>query len=207
MSSSLIRVISTCHTCLSIHQQLYSLLTVRQHKIITMRTSSSLSLLALSVGLASAQQFCDPDLSDLCFEEKTTNAGITYRFAIPPAAAEGFQTIVQIVAPVEIGWAGMAWSSSMTNGPLTLGWANGEGVVASGRTSEYVLLFFFLLPIIPPLLSSSRESCWRTDHSGQSLCRSIDRPKPGGDRPGSRLQCKRDTLEGDHPLRRLQPVD
>lgn len=96
----------------------------------------SVSLLTLGAALVSAQQFCDPDLSDLCFQSTTTTSDITYRIAIPPDAAEGFDTIVQIVAPVEFGWAGIAWSSSMTNGPLTIGWANGEGVVASGRVSE-----------------------------------------------------------------------
>ena len=109
-----------------------------------MRPTSHVSLLALALGLgtsgASAQaQFCDPELADLCFQESTTTSGVTYRFAIPPSAAEGFPAILQIVAPLEVGWAGLAWASSMTNGPLTMAWANAENVTISPRKAEYVV--------------------------------------------------------------------
>jgi hypothetical protein len=103
-------------------------------------TTASLLTLALSFSGISAQgqQFCDPELSDLCFQEITATSGVTYRFAIPASAEEGFPAILQIVAPIEVGWAGLAWGSSMTNGPLTLAWANAENVTISPRKAEYV---------------------------------------------------------------------
>jgi len=97
---------------------------------------SSFLALALGVSLAKAQSFCDADLGGLCLQEKSTLAGITYRLAIPVNPAEGFQTILQIEAPLSVGWAGFAWATSMTNGPLTMGWANGEEVTISGRKTE-----------------------------------------------------------------------
>lgn len=124
-----------------------------------MRSIGNLSLLALSLGIgnASAQSFCDPELGDLCFQERTSQSGVTYRIAIPTGAAEGFQAILQIVAPLEVGWAGLAWSSSMTNGPLTVGWANGDDTVVTGRKTEYVLAFFHIFLLVRHSLVRNRE--------------------------------------------------
>ena len=61
---------------------------------------------------------------------------MTFRVAIPatiPASAE-FDTVLQIVAPITIGWAGFAWGGTMTYNPLAIAWANGtNNVIISPR--------------------------------------------------------------------------
>ena len=98
--------------------------------------SSELAALAAIFAIAWAQ-YCDPDLNDLCFVEENTADGITFRLAIPSGAEEGFRTALQIVAPVEIGWAGFSWGGAMTGVPLTLAWQNGQdNVTVSSRVTE-----------------------------------------------------------------------
>jgi len=49
--------------------------------------------------------------------------------ALPPGATAtaDYDVVVQIVAPREVGWAGIAWGAQMLKGPLTVGWSNGQG--------------------------------------------------------------------------------
>ncbi|TIC91288.1 Cellobiose dehydrogenase [Colletotrichum higginsianum] len=70
-----------------------------------------------------------------CFASYTNDGGITYGIAIPNGATPGqpYDAILQITAPVEVGWAGLAWGGSMTYNPLTIVWANGDDVVVSSR--------------------------------------------------------------------------
>ncbi len=49
------------------------------------------------------------------------------------AAATPFDVVVQIAAPLSVGWAGLAWGGSMTYNPLTIVWANGKTPVLSSR--------------------------------------------------------------------------
>lgn len=92
------------------------------------------------VAIAAASVFRDPD-TGLTFASEFTNyrinQGITYRIATPPDAVRGepFDMIVQIVAPNDVGWTGMAFSGSMRENPLLIVWRNsaGNGVVASTR--------------------------------------------------------------------------
>lgn len=97
-----------------------------------MRLSAKLATLALAASSASAK-YCDPDLSDLCFEESTTDSNVTYRLAIPVDAPDGFRAALQIVAPIDMGWAGFAWGGNMIGMPLTMGWKNGQDVTVSPR--------------------------------------------------------------------------
>ncbi|KAF2735400.1 CBD9-like protein [Polyplosphaeria fusca] len=66
-----------------------------------------------------------------------TNAGkvITYRIAVPSAATSsaGYDVVLQIAAPNEIGWAGLAWGGSMVTNPLTVAWSSGSSAVVSSR--------------------------------------------------------------------------
>lgn len=95
------------------------------------------STLALPLLPLAAAKFCDPDVSDICFVEHLEEAsGVTYRLAIPAAAEEGFRTALQIVAPVNVGWAGFSFGGSMIEVPLALAWGSGEDVVASSRITE-----------------------------------------------------------------------
>lgn len=89
---------------------------------------------------AAASVFRDPD-TGLTFASEYTlyriNQGITYRIAQPSDAVRGspFDIIIQIVAPNEVGWTGLAFSGTMTQNPLLLVWRNsaGNGVVVSTR--------------------------------------------------------------------------
>ncbi|TPX12469.1 uncharacterized protein E0L32_006881 [Thyridium curvatum] len=64
----------------------------------------------------------------------TLQQSMVFRTAIPSSAQQGqaYDIVIQIVAPRNVGWAGLAWGGSMTNNPLTVFWLNGQtGVVAS----------------------------------------------------------------------------
>ncbi|KAF9880278.1 hypothetical protein CkaCkLH20_02232 [Colletotrichum karsti] len=89
------------------------------------------------VGFAAAQEqqstYCDR--LGRCFASFTNEAGITFGIAIPEGASSGesYDAIVQITAPIEVGWAGLAWGGAMTYNPLTIVWVNGEDVTVSSR--------------------------------------------------------------------------
>jgi hypothetical protein len=83
-------------------------------------------------------QYCDE--LDRCFNGFTNPAGIRYGFAIPEVTAAPFDTILQITAPINVQWVGVAWSGAMTNSPLTVTWPNGEGTVVSPRVALSVFI-------------------------------------------------------------------
>ncbi|CAI6025038.1 unnamed protein product [Clonostachys chloroleuca] len=88
------------------------------------------------LSIASAQTagtYCDG--LNRCFASYTLANGIVYGVAIPEATEAPFDVILQITAPTEIGWAGLSWSSGMTNNPLTIAWPNGDEVVVSSRAA------------------------------------------------------------------------
>ncbi|KAF6834600.1 cellobiose dehydrogenase [Colletotrichum plurivorum] len=91
---------------------------------------------AALVGSVAAQEqstYCDS--LGRCFASYTTEGGITFGFAIPEGATSGqpYDAILQVTAPIEVGWAGLAWGGSMTYNPLTIVWVNGEEVTVSSR--------------------------------------------------------------------------
>ncbi|GAB1316189.1 Cellobiose dehydrogenase cytochrome domain-containing protein [Madurella fahalii] len=106
-----------------------------------MRFLESVARVAGVLGLA-RRQF-DPDSSvyedaetGLTFASYTSDRGITYRVAIPDPVPEDkiFDTVLQVVAPIDVGWAGWAWGGHMTYNPLAVVWANGtNNVVLSSR--------------------------------------------------------------------------
>lgn len=63
------------------------------------------------------------------------NRGITYRVAIPSdvTANTAFDVVVQVVAPSEVGWAGLAWGGGMTGNPLAAVWGTNSGATISSR--------------------------------------------------------------------------
>lgn len=75
--------------------------------------------------------YCD-DLGR-CFASYTNAEGITWGFAIPEITEAPFDTILQVTAPIAIGWAGLGWGGSMTYNPLAVTWANGENVMIASR--------------------------------------------------------------------------
>lgn len=86
--------------------------------------------------LAIAQEqstYCDS--LGRCFSSYTNEGGITFGIAVPEGASVGqpYDAIVQITAPIAVGWAGLAWGGSMTYNPLTIVWMNGNEVTVSSR--------------------------------------------------------------------------
>ncbi|CAK7209717.1 hypothetical protein SBRCBS47491_000536 [Sporothrix bragantina] len=63
------------------------------------------------------------------------NGGITYRIAVPSgvAANTNFDVVLQVIAPVDVGWAGLAWGGGMTGNPLAAVWGWQSGAVISSR--------------------------------------------------------------------------
>ncbi|KAL0933602.1 carbohydrate-binding cytochrome b562-like protein [Colletotrichum truncatum] len=93
----------------------------------------SVALVGFSVAQEEQSTYCDS--LGRCFASHTNEGGITYGFAIPEGATSGssYDAIVQITAPISVGWAGLAWGGSMTYNPLTIVWVNGEQVTVSSR--------------------------------------------------------------------------
>jgi Cytochrome domain of cellobiose dehydrogenase len=61
-------------------------------------------------------------------------SSILYRIALPqPVNSTNYDIVLQIVAPKDVGWAGIAWGGEMVLCPLTVAWANGNNVVLSSR--------------------------------------------------------------------------
>jgi hypothetical protein len=82
-------------------------------------------------------KYCSPT-SSICYLEYSTSASNpTYRIAIPDATTAPFDTLLQITAPVALGWAGFAWGGGMTGNPLTVTWPNGNNATVSSRWSTY----------------------------------------------------------------------
>ncbi|KAK0709205.1 hypothetical protein B0T26DRAFT_653749 [Lasiosphaeria miniovina] len=97
--------------------------------------------LAALLGLA-PRQF-EPDsvqlfdsVTGLNYSSYTNDRHITYRVAIPdplPGNLE-YDTVLQVIAPIDVGWAGLAWGGAMTYNPLAIVWANGtNNVVVASR--------------------------------------------------------------------------
>lgn len=96
------------------------------------------ALLSRTVAAAANAIYQDPD-TGLVFSSNyalyKVDKGITFRVAIP----EGVQTytsydaVVQVVAPNDVGWVGIAWAGSMPRNPLLVAWRNNQQVVLSSR--------------------------------------------------------------------------
>ncbi|ERS98681.1 CBD9-like protein [Sporothrix schenckii 1099-18] len=70
------------------------------------------------------------------------NAAITFRVAVPSGvpANTNFDVVLQIVAPRDVGWAGLAWGGGMTQNPLAAAWGTSTGAIISSRwaTGHYL---------------------------------------------------------------------
>ncbi|TVY83852.1 Cellobiose dehydrogenase [Lachnellula suecica] len=76
--------------------------------------------------------YCDA-LTGICFSSWTSTSGIRLGIALPWNVKDPYDAIIQIVAPIKIGWVGFAWGGTMTYNPLTVGWPNGKAAVVSSR--------------------------------------------------------------------------
>ncbi|KIH91027.1 hypothetical protein SPBR_02004 [Sporothrix brasiliensis 5110] len=92
------------------------------------------SLASSALGQVDSSKYVDPE-TGFTFSQYVNEKGIAFRVAIPSTAKvnDNYEAVVQIAAPIAIGWAGLAWGGSMTYNPLTIVWANGKDVVVSSR--------------------------------------------------------------------------
>ncbi|KAF2966859.1 hypothetical protein GQX73_g6730 [Xylaria multiplex] len=103
-----------------------------------MKWTSSLaglvSLFTLVTAQSDSEPFVDAD-TGITFQSSTNSEGVTYRLALPADASadKPYDVILQVIAPVELGWVGWAWGGVMTYNPLTVVWANGKDVVYTSR--------------------------------------------------------------------------
>jgi hypothetical protein len=88
---------------------------------------------------ASTSVFYDPltgfTFSQAIVKYNLNGGSVAFRIAIPTNIPSGqsYDAVIQIVAPLEVGWTGLAWGGSMVNDPLTLGWQNGQSATLSSR--------------------------------------------------------------------------
>ncbi|KAK0655158.1 hypothetical protein B0T16DRAFT_450893 [Cercophora newfieldiana] len=104
-----------------------------------MQGAKHLALLALAATASSESvkretaKYC-PGGTSICFSESRIEANdIVFRIAIPETTAAPFDILLQIVAPISVSWASIAWGGKMTANPLTVAWPNGNSAVVSSR--------------------------------------------------------------------------
>ena len=87
---------------------------------------------------ADAVTYLDPE-TGFTFAQTTAlyalGKSLTFRIAVPNPATSGtpYDAVVQVIAPIDVGWAGLSWGGGMTYAPLSVAWANGNSVVVSSR--------------------------------------------------------------------------
>jgi len=99
------------------------------------------ALILNHVVAAASSVYMDPE-TGLTFSSesvvfKLNTKPMDIRIAVPSTAGTNsdYDIVVQIVAPNEVGWAGLAFGANMKQNPLLLVWrnANNNDVVVSGR--------------------------------------------------------------------------
>ncbi|KAK0719236.1 hypothetical protein B0H67DRAFT_642606 [Lasiosphaeris hirsuta] len=111
-----------------------------------MAFTTLLALLLLTLGASASpaaldkrqttSRYCSSTTS-LCYLQITPRAASipTFRIAVPDGASVPFDTVLEIIAPVAVNWAGFAWGGSMSLNPLTVAWPNGNKATVSSRWS------------------------------------------------------------------------
>jgi len=62
-------------------------------------------------------------------------SAVTFRVAVPsPVAANTpYDAVIQVVAPIDVGWTGLAWGGQMEYNPLAVSWSSGSNTIVSSR--------------------------------------------------------------------------
>ncbi|KZS87660.1 cellobiose dehydrogenase [Sistotremastrum niveocremeum HHB9708] len=91
--------------------------------------------------------------------------GVNYGFVFPPTTATGAtaqEFIGEIVAPVNIKWAGLALGGQMANNLLIVAWPNNNQIVFSPRyATDYIQPVVYAGPTITTLQSSVNSTYWK----------------------------------------------
>ncbi|KAK4444156.1 cellobiose dehydrogenase [Podospora aff. communis PSN243] len=125
---------------------------------------SSVLATALEKRQWTESKYCNPT-TGLCYLQivpRGTNP--IYRIAIPDNASGTFDTVLEIISPISLGWAGFAWGGSMTANPLTVAWPNGQKVTVSSRWStNRVLPTVYNQATYKTLRSSRNDTHWSVE--------------------------------------------
>ncbi|PGH12260.1 hypothetical protein AJ80_06774 [Polytolypa hystricis UAMH7299] len=79
-----------------------------------------------------SRPYCD-STTGVCYSSYESARGIFYNIALPSTPSN--DAIIQIIAPLSIGWAGFSWEGHMSYNPLAVAWQNDDEVVVSSRLS------------------------------------------------------------------------
>lgn len=82
--------------------------------------------------VASALSLASAAASQTLLQYHAAASNVTYGIAIPDSP-QPFDVLLQIVAPITVGWAGFALGGDMLRDPLVVAWANGNTAVVSPR--------------------------------------------------------------------------
>lgn len=102
-------------------------------------THCSLSNTNTAAGEATSSVYQDPQtgftFSSYSAAYDINGRSITYRVALPTgvSANQAYDVVLQVVAPNDVGWAGLAWNGAMTACPLTVAWKYGNSATVSSR--------------------------------------------------------------------------
>ncbi|KAE9372398.1 iron reductase domain protein [Stipitochalara longipes BDJ] len=129
-----------------------------------MRWSLGITWAAAVLGIASRAQAADSKVyhdaeTGFTFTqfaaEYLIGSSIIYRIALPePVNVTNYDVVLQVVAPKDVGWAGLAWGGTMLDCPLTVAWANGQTLMISSRyASQHAL---------PPTFSGAAYTILKT---------------------------------------------
>ncbi|KAI3611720.1 cellobiose dehydrogenase [Moniliophthora roreri] len=125
----------------------------------------TLSLLPL-IGTSLAQtaaHYVDPDNGINFYGITDAVHKVTYGYIFPPSEAGSTEFIGEIVAPIDVKWAGVSPGGAMIRNLLLVAWANDGKIVRSNRyATDYVQPIAYEGPIITDLPSSSvNETHWK----------------------------------------------
>lgn len=108
-----------------------------------MQLKSAITWAAALVGTVSADGAAivrDPEtgftFSEFGVQYQLNGSPMIFRTAQASGLSPGsdWDIVLQIVCPINVGWAGLSWGGSMTNAPLSVAWpGNGNAMVLSSR--------------------------------------------------------------------------
>lgn len=110
--------------------------------------ATSKPLLGFSNLAPRAVSYTDPETGFTFSETRaaaTLSSNIVYRIAQPAniPANQPYDIVLQVVAPNQLGWVGLAWGGSMIRNPLTVAYPNGQRPTVSSRWATYVSALLF----------------------------------------------------------------
>ncbi|KAK7037807.1 substrate-specific activator of APC-dependent proteolysis [Paramarasmius palmivorus] len=111
----------------------------------------------------SAAHYVDPDNGINFFGITDAVHQVTYGYIFPPSEAGSTEFIGEIVAPIDVKWAGVSPGGAMIRNLLLVAWANDGKIVRSNRyATDYTQPVAYEGPVITDLPSSSvNETHWK----------------------------------------------